>query len=211
MLHRTLTYVICVILATLSFNVSAAIVSTDWKVAGDNLITRDTDNKLEWLDLTVTLNRSWNDVRSELGSGGEFAGWQMAGTSQLTQFFNAFGGSGSYDGTPYTNTGVFDLIAPYWGDTACEDTGCNVGDGWSKYLTGNIYGYGYVWQGFISDNSIKISSEYTSDDFADPRRGTALFRYVSPVPAPPAFILMLTGLSLLGLTIRFRKKTDEHV
>lgn len=30
---------------------------------------------------------------------------------------------------------------------------------------------------------------------------------VSPVPAPPAFILMLTGLGVLGLTKRFRKET----
>lgn len=29
---------------------------------------------------------------------------------------------------------------------------------------------------------------------------------ISPVPAPPAFILMLTGLGLLGLTKRFRKE-----
>jgi hypothetical protein len=29
---------------------------------------------------------------------------------------------------------------------------------------------------------------------------------VSPVPAPPAFILMLTGLGMLGLTKRFRKE-----
>jgi hypothetical protein len=31
----------------------------------------------------------------------------------------------------------------------------------------------------------------------------------SPVPAPPAFILMLTGLGILGLTKRFRKADKE--
>ena len=32
----------------------AAIVSADWKTAGDNLITRDTTSGLDWLDLTET-------------------------------------------------------------------------------------------------------------------------------------------------------------
>ncbi len=32
---------------------------------------------------------------------------------------------------------------------------------------------------------------------------------VSPVPAPPAFILMLTGLGVLGLTKRFRKADKQ--
>ena len=190
-----------------TFNASAAIVSTDWKTTGDNLITLDTTNHLEWLDLTVTVNRSWNDIYSELGSGGEFEGWQMAGTSQLTQFFNEFGGDGYYSGSPASSTSIFENVSSYWGDTLCHDIGCNTGDGWTKFYTANIYGFGYVWQGFISDNSIKINSEYTRADTPDPRRGTALFRYATPVPIATPFWLLIPGfISFVLFTNRKRSR-----
>lgn len=49
----------CMIALPLTAN--AALVSLDWQTDGDNLITRD-DYGLEWLDLTVTANRSYNDI-----------------------------------------------------------------------------------------------------------------------------------------------------
>jgi hypothetical protein len=58
----------------ISSNVNAAIVSTDWLAPDDNLITHDTDSGLEWLDLTATNHRSYSDISSQLGIGGEFEG-----------------------------------------------------------------------------------------------------------------------------------------
>lgn len=41
-------------------------------------ITRDTDTGLDWLDLTETAGRSYNDISSQFGVGGEFEGWRYA-------------------------------------------------------------------------------------------------------------------------------------
>jgi hypothetical protein len=38
----------------------------------------DTESGLSWLDVTITVNRSFNDVSSQLVSGGEFDGWRYA-------------------------------------------------------------------------------------------------------------------------------------
>ena len=58
----------------------ADVVSADWMSGGDGLLTRDLDNDLEWLDLRQTMaandNRTYLDVSSELGIGGEFQGFR---------------------------------------------------------------------------------------------------------------------------------------
>jgi uncharacterized repeat protein (TIGR01451 family) len=69
----------------------AALVSTDWQTAGDNLITRDATSGLDWLDLTQTANRSYNDVSSQLGAGGQFAGFRYATQAEVTALFSQFG------------------------------------------------------------------------------------------------------------------------
>jgi uncharacterized repeat protein (TIGR01451 family) len=69
----------------------AALVNTDWQTAGDNLITRDTTSGLDWLDLTQTANRSYNDVSSQLGTGGQFAGFRYATQAEVTALFSQFG------------------------------------------------------------------------------------------------------------------------
>jgi hypothetical protein len=38
----------------------------------------DTVSNIDWLKLTQTTNRSYNDISSQLGSGGEFNGWRYA-------------------------------------------------------------------------------------------------------------------------------------
>ncbi len=58
-------------------------ITKDWNNIGDNLITLDTISGLEWLDLTATASRSYDDVVANLGVGGDFEGWRLAITSQV--------------------------------------------------------------------------------------------------------------------------------
>lgn len=60
---------LCVTLILLPFNGSAAIVSADRLSAGDKLITRDTSTGLKWLNLTVTLGQSHDEVANTTQTG----------------------------------------------------------------------------------------------------------------------------------------------
>ena len=86
----------------ISFDFSQAdVVSTDWKTAGDGLLTRDLDNDLEWLDFSETMipgtggnagsNRTFNDVSSQFGVGGEFEGFRHATEAEIIAFWTSAG------------------------------------------------------------------------------------------------------------------------
>ncbi len=55
----------------------------DWINPNDNLVTLDRISSLEWLDLTATANRSFDDVVGNLGVGGDFEGWRLASPAQV--------------------------------------------------------------------------------------------------------------------------------
>jgi hypothetical protein len=67
----------------LSTSVNSALMSTDWQVAGDNLITHDTISGLNWLDLSETNNMSPDVVTVQLGTGGFFEGWRYATSAEV--------------------------------------------------------------------------------------------------------------------------------
>lgn len=69
--------------ATLSLPVSAAFVSTDWKVEGDKSASLDMDTGLEWLDLTHTFGKSYASVESQLST--TYAGWRLPTYAEVVQ------------------------------------------------------------------------------------------------------------------------------
>ncbi|MEM8945294.1 MAG: hypothetical protein AAGD11_08935 [Planctomycetota bacterium] len=66
---------------------SAILVSQDDPTHGPDSITRDTDTGLDWLDLTLTTDRSYNDVMSNFTIGGDFAGFRFATGPELSTLF----------------------------------------------------------------------------------------------------------------------------
>ena len=78
-------------LAVVSFNLHAAIVSADWQTPGDTLITQDTVNGLEWLDLTETNGMSYNELFAQLSAGGIFEGWRYATNYEVIALWSEFG------------------------------------------------------------------------------------------------------------------------
>ena len=203
----------------LSSSVNAAIISTDWQAADDNLITQDTNSGLEWLDLTVTVGMSYDAVSAQLGVGGDYEGWRYATTSELIGFFDAFGGdSGYYSGWSTQNNGLFDVIAPYWGDLFCSNySSCPTGEGYSQVIHNGIFSdASNATRSQIYDRPVNGQPDVTTYDnvlvdgiqipntIALEGMGSALVRDVSAVPVPAA--AWLFGSGLLGLIGVARRK-----
>ena len=216
MVSKSIIGAACTCLAVLSFNADAAIVSVDWLTAGDNLITQDTESGLEWLDLSETMNRSYNDISSKLGVGEEFYGWRYASISELSGFFDAFGGdSNYYSGWSTQNNGLFDAIAPFWGDLYCIETGCQPSEGFSNVITSedavtwDAHYYTHINDNVNSGASldkdlVSLNFGTWSDTSPNMRVASALVRDVSTVPVPAA--AWLFGSGLLGLIGVARRK-----
>jgi hypothetical protein len=201
-------------IAVVSLNANAVIMNADWKTPGDNLITQDTSSGLEWLDLTVTADFSYDYVSNQLGVGQEFEGWRYATAEEVTGFWDAFGGdSNYYNGLSTQNNGLFDLIAPYWGDLHCEQSACITGEGYSFAITIDSTKDGFQNIALASD-WIVLDWHPTQDEFNsfylsinDRGRyydvGSALVRDISTVPVPAAFWLFGSGfIGLIGVARR---------
>ena len=72
------------LIACLSFSVNASL------IAESNYVV-DTAQGLDWLRWDETNNRSYNDVVSNFGIGGDFEGWTYATASQAETFLANFG------------------------------------------------------------------------------------------------------------------------
>lgn len=76
-------------LVALSFASHAELVSTDWKTAGDELATLDTETGIEWMDLSETDGLSINTVLSMTSAGGKFEGWRLPTEDEVLTLFDA--------------------------------------------------------------------------------------------------------------------------
>ena len=205
-------FVSSVTFLALSSSVNAEIISVDWQTAGDNLITRDTVSGLEWLDISVTRGLSDTyDVAPGLEQGQQFEGWRYATAAELGGFFDAFGGDSDhyYDGLSTENNGLFDRIAPFWGDAWCQHTGCETGEGWTSVkIADEDPDDGFFWIAsivddvtndlFLTHDYIKIHNQFVYDWMDEElATGSALVRSVTTVPVPAA--IWLFGFGLLGL------------
>jgi hypothetical protein len=66
----------------------ALLISLDDPVHGPGTITLDTETGLEWLDLSLSQNRSFRDIVDQLETGGEFAGFRHATSHELLDLLN---------------------------------------------------------------------------------------------------------------------------
>ena len=99
------------ILLLVSGQVSAAIMSADDSVFGTGAITIDTASGLEWLDFTESIDRSYDDVSTQFGVGGDFEGWEYARNDQVEDLFVNAKGSQFVNGDQSPNGDwVLDLI-----------------------------------------------------------------------------------------------------
>lgn len=102
--------------ATHALAQNSSLVSVDDPVFGTNAVTRDNATGLEWLDLTFSTNRSFDDITgvngpSQLAAGGDFAGWRYATVAEVTSLFLDAGIPDVPGFSPANRDPVLDLMA----------------------------------------------------------------------------------------------------
>jgi hypothetical protein len=196
------------LLLLVSAQVSAAVISVDDSVFGIDSVTQDSESGLDWLDVVLSVSRSFHDVSSQFGTGGDYQGWRYAtGLEFVTLFDNILGNNAVLYLNSVKATGS--LIDPYvqmLGPTRDPQGFYGEIEGFIDYPTsvGRIRGAHALdsqrWQGGSTDAT--YSSSYSSS--VHPYRGSWLVRETTAVPAPS--IIALFALGLVGIGIARRKR-----
>jgi hypothetical protein len=177
----------------------AAIIDTDWQAPGDAKLMLDTETGLQWLDLSVTANKTYNNVVAKLALGQVYEGFRVATQSEvLTLWSNAGITNNERVWTIGQYQAVRDMVDRL-GPTTMYETGL------FSIATHTI---GMVEGGPPLDSSQRWATELTyAPDGVSTRTsvnyytwdvGTADMHYstwlVRPVPLPGAFWLLASGI-----------------
>ncbi len=82
---------ICAVMAMMAIvgAVHANVILVDDAVFGENSVIRDVSNQMDFLSLEFTTFFTYNEVLSELGTGGAFEGWSVASEADLLLLGNS--------------------------------------------------------------------------------------------------------------------------
>lgn len=197
--------------------VRAIIYEADDPVFGVGALTRDTDQGLDFLDVTLSTNQSYNDVSGQFGVGGDYEGFRYATEDEVIALVNNWGfnpsavAGGSVYGAPGDQlSGLVSLLAATgvfeYGRYLYGITGTPAGDGYRFIYLEDVYDNEVPHDRFLYD--FVYSSDWLLDSDFGPVTGSYLVRdAVEPIPEPMTIVLMGFGvLGLLGIVIRQRRK-----
>lgn len=200
------------LLLGVSTNTNAALMSTDWMTAGDNALTLDESTGLEWLDLTQTAGRNYNDIvgldgSNELVAGGNFAGFRYATLIEVeTLYLNH--GFPSTNIIGQTNFNPIESALAQSFINLFGNTSGNILYSRGIYEASPSPGFHYYADvGFLFINTVaRVQPGLTvSDSNNNILAGHFLVRSNS-VPEPSTFALLSTGLIGFGFRKIRRKK-----
>ncbi|MDH5765679.1 MAG: VPLPA-CTERM sorting domain-containing protein [Gammaproteobacteria bacterium] len=182
----------------LSGTVHAALLDVDWQTSGDNLLLHDTSTNLQWLDLSVTLNQSYNEVTAQLGTGGAYDGFRFATRDEVLHLWS----EANITDTNFTwvENGEWSIVkdlADRLGTSVLFDPA-----GIGTHALGMVEGGAPLasnerWVMELSYHydgvRVRTSSDYyiLGTDFASEHYSSFLVR---PVPLPAALWLFISGL-----------------
>jgi len=180
---------------------TAALIDLDWNTTNDSSLLLDTNSQLQWLDLSITANQSYNEVMTQMLQGGTYEGFRYATRDEVFQLWSEAGITDT-NFTWQTN-GEWQTIkelADRLGTSTLFDP-----HGLGTHALGLVEGGPSLpanerWVMEISYHSngseVRTSSNhYTLDvDYASIHYSSYL---VQAVPTPPAVLLFLSGFITL--------------
>lgn len=193
-----------IVLYAISTVANGSLVELDWQAAGDGAITYDTATGLQWLDLGASFNRSFDDVSTQLGAGGDFQGFRYATEAEVRVLFADAGIpdlSGSWSPANYQPVlylqSLIGITRGSFGESfgATGDQGVN-----PSYLLG----IGLQQQSNPASSVYQQARVLVNDTIATDQTAFLSHWLVKPVPVPSA--TWLFGAGLLGLTGFARRK-----
>jgi len=187
----------------------------------------DAGTGLDWLDVTASVNRSYLDVSSQFGVGGDFEGWRYATAAEFGAMLSAATG-GVYSGITGAGqtqilesaTDLRDLIGLFgdtfstgyqdiYGSSYCELHPEQCVDGDLVYTLGFLVDspyVGYHFRGLIYDNDLisSNSDQVTTygiyyDSFFAGTLGSYLVRNTLAVDAATTSVPEPSSVALMGL------------
>lgn len=199
--------------------------------AADHSYLTDTATNLDWLDVTTTAGMSFNYVSSQLGVGGQFAGWRYATGDEFNTLVSNFSGVSIPTGAYYVQpleTDRIDGLVSLLGSTLDTHMLASYGATWDAYNgtqegAGMDYTQGILadsssscggcqWVGHISDRDYypiwtdfaAAHDFYVGTSFREQWLGSFLVRehLAAPIPEPETYAMLLAGLGLIGLSRR---------
>ncbi|MDP8261925.1 MAG: PEP-CTERM sorting domain-containing protein [Candidatus Ancaeobacter aquaticus] len=205
---KRIIVILVLMLSIIMFAVQAQAVIVDM---GNN--TRDTSTALDWLDFSNTLNRSYDDVSSQFGIGGDFEGYRYGTSAEVTQLWTNFG---------ITDIGVTPSIANFTPVTQFHtlfgSTGTSGGYPKSQGMVIELYGGNRATAGTGFTTNFPGSNDElggwaevpnSSQEDATPSLWGASY-LVTAVPEPSTYALFGIGLiGLIGAGLRRAKEKRD--
>jgi hypothetical protein len=192
-------------LSMVGFNggAQASLISLDSSFGADT-ITYDTATGLEWLDLTVSTNQSYNDVIGLLG--GTYVGFRYASTSEVEGLFDDVGIVGNFGNIIDASALAAEALLSQWGMTSVNSPTFMQ----SFFFTGDVgSSSGTRKTGLLEVDHNRGSWQALGDSYdliesaSNDSYGSALVRVHQTVPEPG--VLALVGLGLAGLAMTRRR------
>lgn len=193
----------------LSTQSDAATVVVDDAAFGTETVLRDTTNNQDFLRLDLTMGYGYNNILTELGSGGDFEGWGIASTLNMLAL-------GASYGITHGTTNVAQIaLAEQLRDWFCPTGTCVnfssthtyaralVSDSTATAGSQDAFSIGRRFNVTPNEADLRISGFGSPNSLSEEVWLTRVA--VAPVPLPASALLLLSGM--LGLGAWSRRKS----
>ena len=173
--------------------ISAQVIEVDSAIFGPGTLTRDTVQGLDFLDLEDTLGRSFQDVSSQLGSGGEFEGFRYATFDEIESLVSNYNSPATPPGTLRLTT-LLDVATNLFGSDFSTGLSADLGpDGGIQIVS------------IIENTSPSVNQTIeVAVDRVSPTTGSFLVTSSSAVPEPNS--VSLCAVLFMGVLARRKKQ-----